>query len=99
MVYAAISISCVACRKVRTRCEHVIKLTSALCPTVHEPTARSLSIMRQGKVEGWHTPEALSLFLDAIKECYEAVVIYAFLQLMFAYVGVVPGKEVCACWC
>ena len=30
--------------------------------------------------------------LDAAKECYEAVVLYDFLELMYSYAGITPGK-------
>jgi hypothetical protein len=50
--------------------------------------------MRAARVEGFHPSETMNLCLDAVKEIYEAVVIWAFLKLMFAYTGVRLGQPV-----
>eukprot|EP00246_Nothoceros_aenigmaticus_P005170 TRINITY_DN1704_c0_g2_i1.p1 TRINITY_DN1704_c0_g2~~TRINITY_DN1704_c0_g2_i1.p1 ORF type:complete len:306 (+),score=54.91 TRINITY_DN1704_c0_g2_i1:192-1109(+) len=38
--------------------------------------------------------ETLFTFLDAIKECYEAIVIAAFLYLMYSYMGISVSKNI-----
>ena len=40
-----------------------------------------------------HASETLILFLDSIKECYEAVVISSFLSLMYLMVGIKEGGD------
>eukprot|EP00756_Hemistasia_phaeocysticola_P026775 Hpha_TRINITY_DN16083_c2_g3::TRINITY_DN16083_c2_g3_i1::g.117776::m.117776 len=40
------------------------------------------------------SPEWVDTIFDAVKECYEAVVIWAFLRLMYEYVGIKDGRKV-----
>jgi len=38
--------------------------------------------------------EWINMILDSVKECYEALVIYAFLQLMYSYLNLGDGKQI-----
>jgi len=80
-----------------------ILIIVAMVPIFALNSLASLMIMRSSKKVGQHTPEWVDMVLDGFKECYEACVIWSFLELMLCYTdclakpGFVPdglkGKE------
>lgn len=64
-----------------------IVLIIAMVPIFAINALTSLLILRGSKAGGQHAPEWLDLLLDGAKECYESVVIWSFLELMFHYTG------------
>mmetsp|Transcript_455 Transcript_455/g.598 ORF Transcript_455/g.598 Transcript_455/m.598 type:complete len:292 (+) Transcript_455:79-954(+) len=53
-----------------------------------------LFLVNEEDAIGYHLPEWVDMALDSIKECYEAVVIWAFLRLMFSYMNISDIKHI-----